>query len=150
MLMFPANARVFYCPAPDSLGLSCDGPAGAVCSLMKRDPLEEGGLFAFFNRRGMVKILQWEEDGFRIWGKRLERGQFNAPLSADGRHPGGSPAGGNSLIHGKILKVFSAHQLPRGHPTFQDMGIHHCLDIIRKLMEMHYPIFIFILDEVTL
>ena len=54
MLMFPANARVFYCPAPDSLGLSCDGPAGAVCSLMKRDPLEEGGLFAFFNRRGTM------------------------------------------------------------------------------------------------
>ena len=54
MLMFPANARVFYCPAPVRLGLSCDGPAGAVCSLMKRDPLEEGGLFAFFNRRGTM------------------------------------------------------------------------------------------------
>ena len=86
MLMFPANARVFYCPAPDSLGLSCDGPAGAVCSLMKRDPLEEGSLSVFFNRRRtMVKILQWEGDGFSIWGKRLERGQFNVPLSADGR-----------------------------------------------------------------
>ena len=53
---------------------------------MKRDPLEEGSLFVFFNRRRtMVKILQWEGDGFSIWGKRLERGQFNIPLSADGR-----------------------------------------------------------------
>ena len=86
MLMFPANARVFYCPAPVRLGLSYDGLAGAVCSLMKRDPLEEGSLFVFFNRRRtMVKILQWEGDGFSIWGKRLEMGQFNVPLSADGR-----------------------------------------------------------------
>ena len=106
MLMFPANARVFYCPAPVRLGLSCDGPAGAVCSLMKRDPLEEGGLFAFFNRWGtMVKILQWEGDGFRIWGKRLERGQFNAPLFAEGRlalearGPAAIPAGVRPARH---------------------------------------------------
>ena len=89
MLMFPANARVFYCPAPDSLGLSCDGPAGAVCSLMKRDPLEEGGLFAFFNRRGMVKILQWEGDGFRIWGSAWRGGSSTPPCP----RPAAIPAG---------------------------------------------------------
>lgn len=86
MLSLPSNARIFYSPVPVGLGRSYDGLAGAVRSALGRDPCETGSLFVFFNRRRtMVKVLQWEGDGFSIWGKRLERGRFNLPRDASGR-----------------------------------------------------------------
>lgn len=43
-----------------------------------------GGLFVFLNRRrNLVKVLYWDEDGFSIWSKRLQRGQFK--LGKSGR-----------------------------------------------------------------
>ena len=36
-----------------------------------------GSLFLFLNRRrNLIKILNWEGDGFAIWYKRLEKGTF--------------------------------------------------------------------------
>ena len=36
-----------------------------------------GALFLFLNRRrNLIKVLNWEGDGFAIWSKRLEQGTF--------------------------------------------------------------------------
>lgn len=41
-----------------------------------------GHLFAFCNRdRSIVKILYWDNNGFCLWQKRLERHHFNWPKS---------------------------------------------------------------------
>lgn len=38
-----------------------------------------GSRFLFLNRRrNLIKILNWEGDGFAIWYKRLEKGTFPA------------------------------------------------------------------------
>lgn len=42
------------------------------------DKLLTGALFLFLNRRrNLIKILNWDGDGFVIWYKRLEQGTFS-------------------------------------------------------------------------
>jgi transposase len=46
---------------------------------LKQDPLS-GHLFVFLNRvQTHVKVLYFDQSGFSIWYKRLERGTFSAP-----------------------------------------------------------------------
>ncbi len=49
------------------------------------DPLS-GHLFVFFTMRcDRIRIVYWDRNGFAMWTKRLERGRFRVPLSADGK-----------------------------------------------------------------
>ena len=85
MLTLSGAVKIYYCPTPVNLHRSFDGLPGLVRARLGCDPLD-GSLYVFFNRSlNMVKILCWERDGYSIWGKRLERGRFNVPLSAGGR-----------------------------------------------------------------
>lgn len=85
MLGFSSSVRIYYCPTPVNLRKSFDGLAGAVQEYIREDP-ESGHIFAFFSRnRKLVKLLQWQGDGFCIYSKRLESGGFHIPHSADGR-----------------------------------------------------------------
>ena len=80
-----SSVRIYYCPTPVNLRKSFDGLAGAVQEYIRED-LESGHIFAFFSRnRKLVKLLQWQGDGFCIYSKRLESGGFHIPHSADGR-----------------------------------------------------------------
>jgi len=48
-------------------------------SEMHRNPLS-GEVFLFFGRsRNLVKILHWDNDGFVLYTKKLERGTFEVP-----------------------------------------------------------------------
>jgi transposase len=56
-----------------------DSLCGLVKNELGKDPLS-GELFIFFCRgRRRVKLLLWEEDGFALYQKRLERGTFEMP-----------------------------------------------------------------------
>ena len=55
---------------------SIDGLAGIVENELERNPLEPA-LFVFCNRgRDKIKILYWENNGFVLWYKRLEKQRF--------------------------------------------------------------------------
>ena len=56
-----------------------DSLCGLVRNELGKDPLS-GELFIFFCRaRRRVKILLWDQDGFGLYQKRLERGTFEMP-----------------------------------------------------------------------
>ena len=56
-----------------------DSLCGLVRNELGKDPLN-GELFVFFCRgRRRVKLLLWEEDGYALYHKRLERGTFEVP-----------------------------------------------------------------------
>jgi len=55
---------------------SIDGLAGVVENELELNPLEPA-LFVFCNRgRDKIKILYWENNGFVLWYKRLEKQNF--------------------------------------------------------------------------
>jgi transposase len=56
-----------------------DSLCGLIRNELGQDPLS-GELFVFFNRpHSLVKILMWDQDGFALYQKRLERGTFEIP-----------------------------------------------------------------------
>jgi len=62
---------------------SFQGLLALVQRVFTEDPYS-GNLFLFVNRRGnYVKILAWDRTGFALYAKKLERGRFLFPSSAE-------------------------------------------------------------------
>ena len=79
MLSVSPGVSIFLHVAAVDLRKSYDGLAGLAREHLDRQVLD-GGLFVFFNRRrDRVKLLYWDGDGFAIWQKRLEVGNFQLP-----------------------------------------------------------------------
>jgi transposase len=82
MLSLHANIPYLLYQGHASMGKSFDGLSGIVTNEMKT-PLLTGDVFIFFNKgRTHVKMLQWQQDGFGIYYKRLEQGTFERPHPA--------------------------------------------------------------------
>lgn len=82
--MWPSlsSARLWLYQAPTDLRKSYDGLSALVRQALGEDPLS-GDLFVFVNRRRtQMRVLYFAGDGFCLWSKRLERGQFQ--VSAQG------------------------------------------------------------------
>jgi transposase len=80
MLSLSPTIRIFLCATGVDLRKSFDGLSALVTQSLAADPLS-GHWFVFRNRSGdRLKILAWEEDGWAIWYKRLERGRFCFPV----------------------------------------------------------------------
>ena len=85
MFGFSGSVKYYYCPVPVSMRKSFDGLAGAVEELIHQNP-ESGHAFLFFGKnRKMVKVLQWDGDGFVLYAKRLECGSFHLPKTQEGK-----------------------------------------------------------------
>lgn len=70
------------CGATD-LRRSIDGLAAIVSQVFALDPFAPA-LFVFCNRkRDKLKILHWDHNGFWLHYRRLERGRFQWPESAE-------------------------------------------------------------------
>lgn len=60
-----------------------DGLSGLVRNELGKDPMS-GELYVFFCRaRRRVKLLLWDQDGFALYQKRLEKGTFEMIDSND-------------------------------------------------------------------
>lgn len=81
MLSPGPNTRIFVALEPVDMRGSFDALAGHVRRL-HADPLD-GHLYLFVNRRKrLLKALWFDQDGWAIYSKRLERGTFQLPIVA--------------------------------------------------------------------
>lgn len=68
--------RFFLYPEVCDMRKGFDGLSGIVTSSMHKNVLS-GDVFIFINRsRNRMKLLQWQQGGFVLYYKRLERGTF--------------------------------------------------------------------------
>lgn len=83
MLSLPTSVHVYLARGATDMRKSIDGLAGVTRELLGQDPVS-GHLFVFCNaRRDRIKILYWEQSGFWLLHKRLDRGTFSWPVPAD-------------------------------------------------------------------
>ncbi|MCC7106223.1 MAG: IS66 family insertion sequence element accessory protein TnpB [Chloroflexi bacterium] len=81
---------------------SFDALAEHVRTILAQDPMS-GHLFVFRNRTSQrVKILWWDQDGYAIFYKRLERGTFQFPSSGEKTL---------AIESGQLMKLLSGMQV---------------------------------------
>jgi transposase len=81
MLGIGRRPRVYLSRIPTDMRCSFEGLSARARSVIQQDPLS-GHLFVFLNRqRDYIKVLYWDDGGYCIWSKRLERGTFELPVS---------------------------------------------------------------------
>lgn len=86
MLTLPPGARVFVATERVDGRKGIDGLSSMVRGQFSEDPLS-GSMYVFFSRRGdRVRVLYWDRDGYVLVTKRLEKGTFRTPWSADRDH----------------------------------------------------------------
>jgi transposase len=74
---------VYLCCGHTDMRKSINGLMAAVQESFKLDPFSKA-LYVFCNRsRDRIKILEWDDDGFWLHFKRLERGHFRWPKPGD-------------------------------------------------------------------
>jgi transposase len=83
MLALNNQQRYFLFQDVVDMRKGIDGLSGLVRDHLKLNPLS-GDVYLFFNRkRNQVKLLMWDKDGFALYYKRLEKGTYELPKSAD-------------------------------------------------------------------
>ncbi len=88
-MMWPPNRSiaVWLYRRPTDMRKSFDGLSVLAKRVLEEDPLS-GALFVFVNRRQtQMRCLYFEGDGYCLWAKRLERGQFRVPFDGAEKVP---------------------------------------------------------------
>lgn len=81
MLAIGKRPRVYLSKVPTDMRCSFEGLSARARGIIEQNPLS-GHLFVFLNRqRDYMKVLYWDDGGYCIWSKRLERGTFELPVS---------------------------------------------------------------------
>jgi transposase len=83
MLTLPPGVRVFVATARVDGRKGMDGLSALVRSQFAEDPLS-GSMYVFFSRRAdRVRVLYFDRDGYVLITKRLEKGSYCVPWSAE-------------------------------------------------------------------
>lgn len=83
MLSFPSSLRVFVALAPCDMRKGYEGLT-ALATEVLREEVRSGALFVFANRRRTrLKILYFDGTGMWVLSKRLEKGTFSWPQTAE-------------------------------------------------------------------
>jgi transposase len=84
VIPIPSNVRVWLATGHTDMRRGFNGLALQVQETLKRDP-HDGQIFVFRGRRGgLVKVLWHDGQGLCLFSKRLDRGKFLWPSTADG------------------------------------------------------------------
>ena len=85
MKMFVDPGAIYLQREPVDFRKSINGLAMIVEQEMQLSPMSSA-LFVFCNKnRGRVKALYWDQTGFCLWYKRLEKDKFKWPLKYPGQ-----------------------------------------------------------------
>jgi transposase len=77
MLAISANARIFFFQKPIDMRKGIERLSYLIENQFIGE-LTSGAYFVFVNRtKDKMKVLYWDNDGFAIWWKRLEKGSFS-------------------------------------------------------------------------
>lgn len=79
MFSLGSSHRYYLYQKPVDMRKGFDGLSGLVRNAMGKDPTS-GEVYVFLNRnRNLLKLLHWEDGGFVVYYKRLEKGTFVPP-----------------------------------------------------------------------
>ena len=82
-MLFGFNQKIWFYQSPIDFRKQIDGLVLRVADLIKQDPTS-GQLFMFRNRQAnKLKLLFWDQNGFWLLYKRLEKGRFKLPSRSD-------------------------------------------------------------------
>ena len=85
MLTLPSSVKIYLCTEPTDMRKGHDGLSALVQHQLQLDVFS-GHLFVFVSRRGdRIKVLFWDNGGFVLLYKRLEKGRFRLPRMDDGQ-----------------------------------------------------------------
>lgn len=85
MLTVPASTRIYLASKPVDMRKGFNGLCAIVAETWQQDPYS-GHLFVFVGKRkDRLKVLFWDQGGFALYYKRLEKGRFQMP-DTSGRH----------------------------------------------------------------
>jgi len=104
LLSLPSSLRYYLYNGTTDMRKSYNGLTILVRTELGRNPLN-GDVFIFFNKHhNQLKLLLWEGDGFGIYQKRLEKGNFELPKP-------GSDDPGMALTHQQLLLILQGIDL---------------------------------------
>jgi transposase len=73
------NMQIWLLAKPTDMRKSIDGLSIIVAEQLDKNPTGPE-VFVFYNRAAdKLKVLYWDKNGFCLWYKRLEKGQFHLP-----------------------------------------------------------------------
>ncbi len=82
-MLLPFNAQIWFYRQPVDFRKQLDGLILIVADTLQKDPAS-GQLFLFRNKNAdKVKIIYWEDNGFWLLQKRLEKARFKFPDIVD-------------------------------------------------------------------
>ena len=82
-MFFGFNEAIWFYSTPIDFRKQIDGLMLLVADTLALDPVS-GQLFIFRNRQGnKLKCLWWDNHGFWLFYKRLEKGRFKLPVVAE-------------------------------------------------------------------
>ncbi len=83
MISLEKVEKIYLACGATDLRKSIDGYAALVQEKFKLSPFTNA-IFLFCNKhRNKIKILQWEQNGFWLYYKRLEKGAFQWPSKTE-------------------------------------------------------------------
>ncbi len=104
MFQLPKNTSIYICDRPVDFRKSFNGLCGEVTNYLEQNPLN-GHLFVFYNKnKDKIKLLFWDNDGYWIFYKCLEKGTFEMPKQMDSKNS-------IELSHQELMLILSGIEL---------------------------------------
>jgi transposase len=118
VLGLPPSVKIYFGTELVDMRNGIDGLHAIVEQTLKQDPFK-GHLFVFVGkRRDKLKILYWDQNGFVLYLKRLEKGRFQLPVIDERRNKVEMQSEElQMLLKGIDL---NARRLPRWSPSIEE------------------------------